>query len=97
LFGRFGARPKGTRLDAEVHWDNTADNPRNPSDPPIRVRWGLQSKDEMGSLTLVGVPHDEADLTVLRQDLLRHRNVMAREGMASDPDLRKKVAELLAQ
>jgi len=51
----------------------------------------------MGSLTLVGVPRNEADLPVLRQDLLKHRNEMARARMASDPDLRKKVAELLAQ
>jgi hypothetical protein len=97
FFDQFVALPKGTRLDAEVHWDNTADNPRNPSDPPIRVRWGEQSKDEMGSLTLVGVPHDEADLALLRQDLFKHRNEMARARMASDPDLRKKVAELLSQ
>ncbi len=97
FFDQFVPLPKGTRLDAEVHWDNTADNPRNPSDPPIRVRWGEQSKDEMGSLTMIGVPHDEADLAALKQDLLKHRNVMARDRMASDPDLRKKVAELLAQ
>lgn len=97
FFDQFVPLPKGTRLDAEVHWDNTADNPRNPSVPPIRVQWGEQSKDEMGSLTLVGVPHDESDLPVLRRDLLQHRNQMARARMAADPDLRKKVAELLAQ
>jgi hypothetical protein len=97
FFEKFVPLPKGTRLDAEVHWDNTADNPRNPSAPPIRVQWGEQSKDEMGSLTLVGVPHDESDLPALRRDLLQHRNQMARERLASDPNLRKKLAELLAQ
>lgn len=91
------ALPKGTRLDAEVHWDNSDANPRNPSNPPIEVRWGEQSKDEMGSLTLIGVPHEEPDLAVLRQDLLKHRNQMARERMASDPVLRAKVRELLSQ
>jgi len=97
FFEHFVPLPKGTRLDAEVHWDNTADNPRNPSAPPIRVQWGEQSKDEMGSLTLVGVPHDESDLPLLRQDILQHRNQMARARMMADPDLRKKVADLLAQ
>ncbi|MGA2716039.1 MAG: hypothetical protein ABSG41_23310 [Bryobacteraceae bacterium] len=89
--------PKGTRLDAEVHWDNSAGNPRNPSNPPIEVKWGEQSKDEMGSLSLVGVPHEEADLVMLRQDLARHRNEMARARLLTDPELRAKLRELLAQ
>lgn len=97
FFDQFVPLPKGTRLDAEVHWDNSADNPRNPSAPPIRVQWGEQSKDEMGSLTLVGVPHDEADLPVLQRDLLRRRNQMARDRMMADPELRRKVAALLAE
>jgi hypothetical protein len=25
--------PAGTRRDAEIHWDNSAQNPRNPSNP----------------------------------------------------------------
>lgn len=97
FFQDFVSLPKGTKLEAEVHWDNSADNPRNASSPPIRVQWGEQSKDEMGSLTLVGVPRDEADLPALRQDILLHRNQMARARMMADPDLRKKIAELLAQ
>jgi mono/diheme cytochrome c family protein len=40
------ALPRGTRLDAEIHWNNSADNPNNPSNPPVRVAWGEQSKDE---------------------------------------------------
>lgn len=89
--------PKGTRLDVEIHWDNTEDNPRNPSNPPIEVRWGEQSKDEMGSVTLVGVPHQESDLPLLREDLAKHRSDMARERLRSDPWLRAKLKELLAQ
>jgi mono/diheme cytochrome c family protein len=97
FFEQTVALPKGTRLDAEIHWDNSADNPRNASVPPIRVQWGEQSKDEMGALTLVGVPHDEAELSVLRKDLLQHRNQMARTRMMADPELRQKVTQLLAQ
>lgn len=97
FFAQPVALPKGTRLDAEVHWDNSEANPRNPSNPPIEVKWGERSKDEMGSLSLVGVPHDESDLAALRQDLLKHRNEMARERLLKDPELRAKLRELLAQ
>jgi hypothetical protein len=97
FFQEFVPLPKGTLIEAEVHWDNTADNPHNPSVPPIRVQWGEQSKDEMGSLTLVGVPHNEGELPVLRRDLLQHRNQMARARMVTDPALRQKIMELLAQ
>ena len=89
--------PKGTRLDAEVHWDNSAGNPGNPSNPPIEVKWGEQSKDEMGSVSLVGVPHEQADFAVLRRDLVKHRNEMARTRLLTDSGLRAKVRELLAQ
>jgi hypothetical protein len=97
FFDQFVPLPKGTRLDVEIHWDNSPDNPRNPSAPPIRVQWGEQSKDEMGSLTLTGVPHDEADVPVLRADVLKHRNQTARARYLTDPSLRQKVANLLAQ
>lgn len=38
--------PKGTKLKWIGHWDNSADNPRNP-DPTKTVLWGLQTWDEM--------------------------------------------------
>jgi peroxiredoxin len=40
------AMPKGTKLTWIGHWDNSADNPRNP-DPTKDVGWGLQTWDEM--------------------------------------------------
>ena len=39
--------PKGTRLDMEYVYDNSADNPQNPSNPPKRVTWGEETNDEM--------------------------------------------------
>jgi len=39
--------PAGTRLDVEAVFDNSADNPSNPSSPPKRVTWGDGTKDEM--------------------------------------------------
>jgi hypothetical protein len=38
--------PKGSRLHAVAHWDNSRNNPYNP-DPNKEVRWGLQTWDEM--------------------------------------------------
>jgi Flp pilus assembly protein TadD len=44
--------PAGTRLSFEYRYDNSADNPNNPFDPPQRVRIGDRSTDEMANLTL---------------------------------------------
>ncbi len=41
------ALPKGTVLKLEAVYDNSADNPKNPSSPPQRVHWGEQTTDEM--------------------------------------------------
>jgi hypothetical protein len=38
--------PKGTRLHAVAHWDNSVNNPLNP-DPSKKVRFGLQTWEEM--------------------------------------------------
>jgi hypothetical protein len=89
--------PKGTRLDVEIHWDNSAENPRNPSNPPARVTWGEESKDEMGSVSLIVVPHEESDFQTLQSDVMQHRNEIARERMRSDPTMAKKIARLLAE
>jgi len=42
--------PAGTRIDATISYDNSAENPRNPVDPPRRALWGEQSVDEMGTI-----------------------------------------------
>jgi thiol-disulfide isomerase/thioredoxin len=39
--------PKGSRILVEGTYDNSADNPRNPNDPPKLVRWGEETTDEM--------------------------------------------------
>ncbi len=44
--------PRGTVLHARIHYDNSAENPKNPNNPPIRVKWGRESTDEMGSVIL---------------------------------------------
>jgi hypothetical protein len=42
--------PKGTTLVMHFTYDNSAENVHNPSQPPKRVRFGLQTTDEMGEL-----------------------------------------------
>jgi len=54
--------PKGTRLDVEITYDNSMDNPTNPTNPPRRVTFGEQSTDEMGSITIEMVAASERDL-----------------------------------
>lgn len=39
--------PAGTKVSMLYRYDNSAGNPRNPSDPPKPVRWGEQTTDEM--------------------------------------------------
>jgi hypothetical protein len=64
--------PKGTRLDGTVTYDNSSDNPRNPSSPPRRVTWGEQSTDEMGSVGIQVVAANEADLPALQRAYAEH-------------------------
>ena len=58
--------PKGTRLDGELTYDNSADNYRNPNTPPKTVRWGENSTDEMGSLLLNVLPRQAGDIALLQ-------------------------------
>lgn len=55
----------GTVVKSVITYDNSADNPNNPTTPPVRVKWGRESTDEMGSITLSGVALDESDATRL--------------------------------
>jgi hypothetical protein len=59
--------PAGTKLDVELHYDNSAENPSNPHDPPVRVAWGRGSEDEMGAMSIEATAVNEADLPELRE------------------------------
>jgi len=48
--------PKGTTIHMRYTYDNSSGNVRNPNDPPIRVRAGNRSVDEMGHLWLQVLP-----------------------------------------
>lgn len=48
--------PMGTVLHMKYSYDNSAANPHNPHNPPVRVRAGNRSEDEMGHLWLQVLP-----------------------------------------
>lgn len=66
-YARFVPIQKGATVHVEIVYDNSKDNPNNPNKPPKRVRWGRETTDEMGSITLLLVPKDEADREVLQR------------------------------
>src|SRR5579883_1665760 len=53
--------PKGTVLHMRYTYDNSRDNEHNPSNPPVRVRAGNRSVDEMGHLWLQVLPVHQPD------------------------------------
>jgi len=52
--------PRGTILTTTIKYNNSDDNPDNPFSPPRRIKWGRQSTDEMGSITLTVAPVHQA-------------------------------------
>jgi hypothetical protein len=92
-FADFVPLPKGTRLDAEMTWDNTSANKRNPSRPPVRVTWGEESNDEMGSIGLQVVAASPGELPQLRQAFLAH----VRQAAVTRPGLRQLLERRRAQ
>jgi hypothetical protein len=64
--------PKGTRLHVRITYDNSAENPRNPTNPPRRVRWGKESTDEMGSISLMVVAAHEDEFPRLQEAYREH-------------------------
>ena len=46
--------PAGTVVEMTAYYDNSLNNPKNPSNPPVMVRWGERTVDEM-CLTFISV------------------------------------------
>lgn len=61
--------PNGTTIHMRYTYDNSSGNVHNPNDPPIRVRAGNRSVDEMGHLWLqvlpVNIPPNSPDPRLL--------------------------------
>lgn len=73
LYKDFVRLPKGTTIHSEVIWDNSANNPRNPSHPPKQVEWGEATEDEMGQVGFRILAAREEEKTTLRNALIAHQ------------------------
>jgi tetratricopeptide (TPR) repeat protein len=60
--------PKGSKIVMRFTYDNSTNNPRNPSRSPTRVYWGPRSVDEMGELAFQTLPSNSSDLQTLFDD-----------------------------
>jgi tetratricopeptide (TPR) repeat protein len=72
-FARPVALPRGSRVEMRISYDNSADNVRNPSDPPRRVVAGNRSTDEMGHLWIQVLPRQRDERWALQETFMRRR------------------------
>ena len=63
--------PKGTRIDLEYSYDNSTNNPQNPSNPPKLVKWGEQTTDEMAIAFLAFLLPTPADVIPFQASVQR--------------------------
>ena len=86
--------PAGTKLYAEITYDNSADNPENPYSPPQRIKWGRESNDEMGAVTVQVIAKDETDHPELQRAVSKSLTDAARKNLPGS--LRKNLPGSLA-
>ena len=67
-FERFYKIEKGSVIRAFASYDNTPENPNQPSDPPKFVSWGEGTEDEMYYLPLYFLPYQEGDENIVFTD-----------------------------
>jgi hypothetical protein len=73
--------PKGTRIEMRYVYDNSENNPHNPSHPPRRVKFGEQTTDEMGFAFLQVALARREDVPGFRRSMVLSRiETMIREG-----------------
>ena len=79
------ALPKDTKIELEYIFDNSEKNPRNPSRPPVRVRWGEQTTDEMALAFLgVALPTAQEAQEFTRQIAIQYLEAFLYEGLRID-------------
>lgn len=64
-FNKYIVAKKGSKIRAFATYDNTANNPANPTNPPKFVSWGEGTKDEMYYLPIFYVPYKAGDENVV--------------------------------
>ena len=63
--------PKGTKVDLVYTYDNSENNPHNPTHPPVRIHWGEETKDEMALVFLTVLLPTTDDVRDLHRDVGR--------------------------
>jgi len=77
--------PKDTRIDLEYTFDNSENNPRNPTHPPVRVKWGEQTTDEMALAFLgISLPTPADAEAFQRQMTFQYLEAFLYEGVSVD-------------
>jgi hypothetical protein len=64
-FNKYIRAKKGSKIRAVATYDNTANNPANPTIPPKFVTWGEGTKDEMYYLPIFYVPYKAGDENIV--------------------------------
>lgn len=59
----------GSTIHAVAVYDNTTNNPQNPTNPPKFVFWGEGTTDEMYYLPILSIPYQEGDEDIVFSDL----------------------------
>ena len=57
--------PAGSRLMADITYDNTAGNPRNPNSPPQQMQWGESTLAEMLLVYFEALPYQAGDENIV--------------------------------
>ena len=73
--------PAGTEIRVRFTYDNSAANPENPSNPPVRVTYGGSMSREMGDLWLQVLPRNAEELAFLRADFAEKEQHAQIEGL----------------
>jgi hypothetical protein len=81
--------PKGTTIDVEAWYDNSAGNALNPHSPPQPVQWGEQTREEMGLChfhytcdnldDLATITNDYRAYVAKQQEIYHHRRQTANQ------------------
>jgi cytochrome c-type biogenesis protein CcmH/NrfG len=64
--------PRGTTVAMRIRYDNSAENVRNPFNPPRRVQFGYHTDDEMAQVNVDVLPQSAAAANEFLVDFRRH-------------------------
>jgi Ca2+-binding EF-hand superfamily protein len=82
--------PAGTLLTTTLVYDNSEENLQNPFSPPRRIRWGEQSTDEMGSMTLLATTDTPREAEALKRSY-RLKQTEVVKNLVGEGELRERM------